>query len=136
MRALITATLAVFFVTTLGIAAFAIGDEQRVPSPAPDAVATGMVRKLATSRVAQTQPYLSSYAREQYTAAQLTDWIAGIERTTGKINRISTADVTIGETLAATTLAVRGQKKTMQVRVNLVRESGTWKVERLPEIAD
>jgi hypothetical protein len=133
VRELFVTTLAVFFVTSLGIAAFALGDEQTVV-PGPDAVATSLVKQLAADRPGQTQQYLSSYAREQYTPAQLAEWIAGVERTTGSISRVNGGDVTIGENLAETTIAVRGAKKTVQVRVNLVRESGLWKVERLPEI--
>ena len=135
MRELFVTALAVFFVTTLGIAAFALGDQQTV-APAPDAVATGLVRQLAADRPEQTQQYLSSYAREQYTPAQLAEWIADVERTTGSISRVNGSDVTIGENLGETTLAVRGAKTTMQVRVSLVRESGVWKVERLPEIVE
>jgi hypothetical protein len=130
VRELTVTAIAILFVTTLGIAVFALDDQQTVAA-APEAVAEGLVNQLVADRPDQTLQYLSSYARDEFAAPVLAQWIATVERTTGSISKVQTSKASIGENLAETTLTLRGPKATVQAQVNLVREAGLWKVEAL-----
>jgi hypothetical protein len=131
VRELTTTAIAILFVTTLGIAVFALDDRQ-AGAAAPEAVAEGMVRELVANRQEQTLQYLSSYARAEYAAELLAVWKADIERRTGSITRVEATDVSIGEDLAEAVVTMQGKNGTVRARVSLVREAGTWKVESLP----
>jgi hypothetical protein len=60
--------------------------------------------------------------------------MAGVEARTGPINRITASDVLMGDQLAQTTITMHGKARDVDARISLVRESGLWRVDALPEI--
>ena len=132
MRELTVAGLAAASLTLLALAVYAGGDRETVV-PAPEVVAEGLLRQLATNRVEQTRQYLSRRARQVYSREALADWYQRVEKESGAAIHITGKDTAFDREQARATVVIEGTRRILPVRLVLVRERGLWRVERLPD---
>jgi hypothetical protein len=107
------------------------GDSQTLV-PAPEAVAEGLVKQLAAHRYEQTSQLLSPSARFTITQEEMASWIRAVEEETGAPLRANGVDSAIHGDVATARVEVAGPLRSLTVRLALARESGLWRVTRLP----
>jgi hypothetical protein len=109
----------------------AAGDRRTVV-PGPDIVAAQLTRQVVADRPAQAVSLLSVAGRSAYPPAALSRWGQSLEHTAGGIVEINGAHGRIDGDRATAVVIVRGDRRTLQLPFALIREYGTWRVERAP----
>jgi hypothetical protein len=112
--------------------AIAAGDRRTVVS-GPEVTAEQLTRQVMAHRPAQTGDLVSASGRAIYPAARLEAWGQRLAQTAGQIFEIHGAQGTIDGERAAAVVIVRGARRTLHLSFTLVREYGTWRVERVPD---
>jgi hypothetical protein len=110
----------------------AAGDRRTVV-PGPDVVAEQLIRQVVAERPVQAASLLSTAGRSAYPPPRLSAWGGAIENAAGHITDINGARATFDGNRAAAVVTVNGTRRTLQLPFGLIREHGTWKVERVPD---
>jgi hypothetical protein len=115
------------------IGAVMTAGDRRTVVPGPDVVAEQLTRQVMAHRPAQTTDLVSAPSRAAYPPARLAEWGRTLEKTAGDIIEINGTQEAIDGDRAVVVVTVRGTRRTLHLSFALVREHGTWRVERVPD---
>ena len=112
-------------------AVFGLGDGRTLVSP-PEAVAEDFLRATSMKRYPQAVQGLSEEARAHIDEDELAEVNARLEEATGGIEDVRGEEGWIAGETAEAHASVRGRRRTVDVRLRLLRERGVWRVAELP----
>jgi hypothetical protein len=106
---------------------FGLGDRTALV-PAPEVVAEGLMRQLATHRPRQTAQYVSDSAQPPLTPQALRAWFEPIERRIGPVQQARGERALIDGDTAQAFVLLTGDRYSMRCLLTLVRHQGLWAV--------